>query len=248
MSQYQSLYPGASILLLKCSVLNVAFRPLDQVRSRLEPACTAIRRILKEADNNTNAGTLLHMFSHGGSLIGCQLALAMKESDDQGSPFFTSLQSLILDCAPGDNSLDKSYAAARVAVPSNPVAQLLGKALLYPAMSLVVGLQNAGLLRSVQELRDLLSDPNTFGPSPARLYLYTKDDPVIGWADVHDHVEEARILGHRVDQVIFEHGTHCGLIMQNPVQYWNAIQGFWRGEDIADLAVSGPKQCVRSRL
>ncbi|CAG8232580.1 unnamed protein product [Penicillium salamii] len=249
-SQYQTLYPAASVLVLTSNVLNVAFRPLNMVRSRLQPACDAIRQILTEAaEGVAEPGILLHMFSHGGAVTGCQLALAMEESDDQGAPFLIGLRCVILDCCPGDNSLDKSYGAARVAVPNNPAAQLLGKALLYPAMSVVVGLQNAGFLRSVQELRDLLNDTNTFGSSPGRLYIYTKDDPVVGWTDVEDHIEEARILGHRVGQVAFEHGAHCGLIMENPARYWEAVRRFWSDEDIADLAVSGPdRSIVRSRL
>ncbi|CAI7567012.1 unnamed protein product [Penicillium bialowiezense] len=231
-SQYQLLYPATSVLVLTSNVVNVAFRPLSMVRSRLKTACT-----------------LLHMFSHGGAITGSQFALAMRETEDQGAPFFTSLKGIILDCCPGDNSLGKSYAAARVAVPNNPGAQFLGKAFLYPAMSVVVGLQHAGVLRSVSEMRALLNDPNTFGSSPGRLYVYTKEDPVIGWTDVQEHIEEARDLGYRVEQVLFEHGAHCGLIMENPTQYWGAVQRFWGGEKTPDLQISGPSQLsVRSRL
>ena len=252
-SQYKLLYPATSVLVLTSNVVNVAFRPLSMIRSRLKTACEAARRILTIAGNgNAQPGTLLHMFSHGGAVTGCQFALAMKETDDQGAPFFASLKGIILDCCPGDNSLGKSYAAARVAVPDNPTAQLLGRALLYPAMSVVVGLQQAGVLRSVRALRALLNDPNTFGSSPGRLYVYTKEDPVVGWTDVQEHLEEARSLGYRVEQALFEHGAHCGLIMENPVQYWGAVQTFWGGEKVSDHQIPGPSQVsqisVRSRL
>src|ERR1700712_5396391 len=45
-SQYRQHYPGARILVLTTNVTNLAFRPLSVVRSRLKPACEAIRRIL----------------------------------------------------------------------------------------------------------------------------------------------------------------------------------------------------------
>jgi hypothetical protein len=241
-SQYRQLYPGASILILTTNVQNVAFRPLSMVRSGLKPACESIRRILTRAsDTNDRPGTLLHMFSHGGGGTGSQLALAMKASDDQGALFFANLR-IILDCCPGDDSLNKSYGAAQVSVPNNLAAQLLGKALLYPAMSVINGLQNAGVLRSIRDLRALLNDPNTFGPSARRLYIYTKDDPVIGWTDVQTHLQEARSLGYHAEQVLFEHGAHCGLIMENPGRYWGAVRKFWNGENIADLTASDPEQ------
>lgn len=248
-SQYQQLYPGASVLVLTANVLNVAFRPLSMVRSRLKTACEAIRRILtRTGDANAKPGTLLHMFSHGGGGTGSQLALAMKETDEHVAPFFTNLR-VIFDCCPGDDSLDKFYGAARVSVPNNLAAQLLGKALLYPALSVINGLQNAGVLRSIRDMRALLNHPDTFGSSTRRLYIYTKDDPMIGWTDVQTHLQEARSLGYPAEQVLFEHGAHCGLIMENPGRYWEAVRRFWNGEDIADLAASDPEQLIlRSRL
>lgn len=248
--QYQQIYPGATLIVLTSNVVSVAFLPLSLVRSRLKPACEAIHRILTKADDgNAKPSILLHMFSHGGGGTGCQLAVAMKESEDKGAAFFASLRGVILDCAPGDDSLDKSYGAASVSVPDNVAAQFLSKALLYPAMSVVNGLQNAGVLRSIRDMRAQLNDPNTFGSSPRRLYIYTKDDPMVGWRDVQTHLEEARALGYQVEQVLFEHGAHCGLIMEDPARYWGAVQRFWDGEVIADLALSNPEHSsVRSRL
>jgi hypothetical protein len=245
-SQYQQLYPAASILVLTTNVPNVAFWPLKTIRSCLKPACEAIRRILT-ATGDAKPGTLLHMFSHGGGGTGSQLALAMKETDD-GALFFANLH-IILDCCPGDDSFDKSYGAARVSIPNNPAAQLLSKALLYPAMSVINGLQNAGVLRSIRDLRALLNHPDTFGTRARRLYMYTKDDPMIGWTDVQTHLQEARSLGYHAEQVLFEHGAHCGLIMESPGRYWEAVRRFWNEEEIADLTATDLKQLsIHSRL
>jgi hypothetical protein len=248
-SQYQHIYPTSSILILTTNVANVAFWPVSVICSRLKPACQAIQRILAEASNcNANPGTLLHMFSHGGGGSGSQLALAMKESDDKGASFFAGLR-VILDCCPGDHSFEKSYGAAQLSVPENRPAQLLGKTLLYPAMSVVNGLQNAGILRSVRDLRAALNDPDTLGLSTRRLYMYTKEDPMIGWVEVQAHLEEARSLGYQADSVVFDHGTHCGLIMEDPERYWSAVQRFWSGQDPVDVGVSSSKQLgLPSRL
>jgi hypothetical protein len=63
------------------------------------------------------------------------------------------------------------------------------------------------------------------------------------------HIEQARDRGYHTDQVLFEHGTHCGLIMEDSKRYWSAVQQFWNGDDVADPGVSNPDQInVRSRL
>lgn len=168
-----------------------------------------------------------------------QLALALKENEDQGVSFFSNLRGLILDCCPGDDTFHRAYSAARMSVPETTIAQLLDKALLYPTVTVVNRLQHAGLLRSVRDLRALLNDPGIFGSRPRRLYIYSKEDVMVGWQDVQIHVEDARSRGYDADQVVFERGPHCGLIIEDPDRYWTAVQKFWNHEDLPELAEIG---------
>ncbi|KAJ5359342.1 uncharacterized protein N7496_011755 [Penicillium cataractarum] len=246
LAQYQEIFPTSSLLLITTNVPDTAFRPLTWIRANLKPARNAINRIVgREIGQNTvesssrQRGILLHLFSHGGGNIASQLALSMKAEPDRGALFFSNLRTIILDCCPGDDTFERMYAATRVSVPQTPVAQFLGKTVMYPALAVVNGFQQAGLVRAVKDLRDILNAPSTFGSTPRRLYIYSKEDIVIGWEDVQSHLEDAQNRGYSVGQVCFEQGPHCGLVMEDPNRYWDAVKNFWAGEDVWDVSPNG---------
>ena len=234
-SHYHKTYPGSSILLITTDFATTALRPFSWIRASLKPARRAIAAITQEIDNDLPAidqpgGILLHLFSHGGGNTALQLALSMKEEKDQGSWFFSNLKGLILDCCPGDDSLERAYAAARTSVPETPFSQLLGDTLLYPTVAVINALQHARLMRAIRDLRHQLNDPSTFGSQPRRLYLYTKEDVMVKWEDVESHMQDARARGYSVEKECFERGSHCGLIMEDAERYWAAVRGFWEGQ------------------
>lgn len=252
--QYQEIFPTSSLLLITTSVSDTAFRPLRWIRTNLKPARDAIRRIVgRENDeittepNSHPRGILLHLFSHGGGNIASQLALSFKAGLDRGAIFFSNLRTIILDCCPGDDTFARMYAATRVSVPQTPVAQFLGKTVMYPALAVVNGFQHAGLARAVKDLRDLMNRPATFGSMPRRLYIYSKEDVVIGWKDVQLHLEDAQNRGYSVGQVLFERGPHCGLVMENPTRYWDAVKKFWAGEDVWDVNPNATRDTTKKQ-
>ena len=97
----------------------------------------------------------------------------MKEEGDQGTPFFSDLKGIILDCRPGDDDLEGAYRAARLSVPENSI---ISKTLLYPTMVVISGLQHARLIRAIWDLRELLNDPTIFGTDPRRQCMYSIED------------------------------------------------------------------------
>ncbi|KAF3398223.1 hypothetical protein F1880_006183 [Penicillium rolfsii] len=260
LAQYQELFPTSSLLLITTSVSDAAFRPLRWIRANLKPARDTINQIVGGEVGQTPAktsssqrGILLHLFSHGGGIIASQLALSMKGEPDCGDLFFHHLRTIILDCCPGDDSFARMYEAARVSLPQTPVAQLLGKTVMYPALAVLNTIQQAGLARAVKDLRDILNASSTFGSRPRRLYISSKEDVVIGWEDVQSHLEDARNRGYSVGQVLFEQGPHCGLVMEDPTRYWDAVKKFWADEDVWDVDSTGPtvtdtQRRIRSRL
>lgn len=242
LGQYREIFPTSSLLLITTSVRDAAFRPLSWIRANLKPARDAINRIVGHdigespvESSNNQRGILLHLFSHGGGNIASQLALSMKRGPDRGAVFFFNLRTIILDCCPGDDTFARMYAATRVSVPQTPVAQFLGKTVMYPALAVVNGFQHAGLARAVKDLRDVMNEPSTFGSMPRRLYIYSKEDVMVGWEDVQSHLEDAQNRGYDVGQVLFERGPHCGLVMEDPHRYWDAVKKFWAGEDVWDV-------------
>jgi hypothetical protein len=264
LAQYQELFPTSSLLLVTTSVSDTAFRPLRWIRANLKPARDTINRIVgREIGQNaaetssSQHGILLHLFSHGGGNIASQLALSMKGEPDRGALYFSNLRTIILDCCPGDDTFARMYEATRVSIPQTPVAQFLGKTVMYPALAVVNTFQHAGLARAVKDLRDILNESSTFGSRPRRLYIYSKEDVVVGWEDVQSHLEDAQNRGYSVGQVLFDQGPHCGLVMEDPDRYWDAVKKFWAGEDVWDVDSNGKagipsatdkQRSLRSRL
>ncbi len=264
LAQYQDTFPTSSLLLITTNVSDAAFRPLSRIRANLKPARDAINRIVdREIGHHTTEtssnprGILLHLFSHGGGNIASQLALSMNREPHRGASFFFNLRTIILDCCPGDDAFARMYAASQVSVPQTPVAQFLGKTVMYPALAVVNGFQHAGLARAVKDLRNIMNDPATFGSMPRRLYIYSKEDVVVGWEDVLSHLEDAQERGYPVGQVLFERGPHCGLVMEDPNRYWDSVKKFWAGEDVWDVPLASistsssgslSKRTIRHRL
>ncbi|CAG9995695.1 unnamed protein product [Clonostachys byssicola] len=61
-----------------------------------------------------------------------------------------------------------------------------------------------------------------------KLYLYSKEDDLIGYEDIEIHAAEAAKLGWQMDLEMFEGSGHVGHMRAHAVQYWKAIQDSWK--------------------
>lgn len=195
----------------------------------------------------------MHIFSHGGCNTAIQLALSLRR--DPIHPAFEIrkyLSGIIFDCCPGDTSFGRAYQTAAHSLPRSVPAQTIGKALLYPVIGVINGLQQTGWMSSVRDLRAQLNDPSIFGATAARLYLYSKADQMVAWEDVECHQKEARSeLGCAVEGVAFPDSPHCALVRDHPGQYWDEIKRFWTERAIKNppgWTVSTSCDRPRSRL
>lgn len=250
-SRYREIYPQTSILVITNTLIHVTLCPFPWFQATLEPARNAIRHAVRRIDAAPHivngGGILLHMFSHGGSHCGTQLAYSFTEEEDS-ELFFSNLKGIILDCSPGDDSFERTYNAASHGMSNASVSHLLGKALLYPTLFTINRLQHVGLWRRVADLRRRLNNPSLVPTHVPKLYLYSGEDPMVRREDVESHAQEARSLGYNAVQVLFDRGVHCGLPMQNPDRYWTAIQKFWGREEMSGVASETTGLKVRSRL
>ncbi|KAJ6784063.1 hypothetical protein PWT90_00350 [Aphanocladium album] len=60
-----------------------------------------------------------------------------------------------------------------------------------------------------------------------RLYMYSKDDDLIGYQDIVDHASDSEKLGYAVDTKEFRGSGHVGHMRMHPEEYWAAIQQSW---------------------
>lgn len=228
---YRALYANSAVLLITTRILEISALPFSVLHTRLAPARDVIRRFIGSAAGEECTGSiLLHIFSHGGCNTAIQLALSLQSDPTHPvSEFGRYLGGIIFDCCPGDTSFKRAYQAAAHSLPTSLPVQTVGKALLYPVIGIINGLQQTGWMGSVRDLRAQLNDPSVFGATAARLYLYSMADQMVGWEDVVSHQKEAKSeLGCAVQGVAFPDGPHCGLVRDHHDQYWDEIQRFWK--------------------
>ncbi|KAK8067277.1 hypothetical protein PG997_014024 [Apiospora hydei] len=227
---YQALYP-THLLLIRTVFIDISLRTFAALRAQLQPARDAISRIMEQHpnDDGLNNGILLHIFSHGGCNRALQLAWS-HGSSPSSQLFRDNLRLVVFDCCPGDASFDKAYKAAIISLPQTRFLDVrsLGAPLVYGAVAAIHGLQSAGLMRSVRELRRELNDPSAFGTQAGRLYLYSRADAMVAAEDVLAHAREAGAgLGCAVETVEFEEAAHCALVREDAQRYWGAVKDGW---------------------
>jgi hypothetical protein len=202
-----------------------------------------------QTTNGSGGGdVLLHIFSHGGCNTAIQLALSMHEA--AGTLLCDHLRQVVFDCCPGDASFEKAYNAAVLSLPPSssrlPLVRALSLAAVYSSVAAITGLQNAGLMRSVRDMRRALNDPAVFGTRARRLYLFSRADRMVGPADVQSHARLARESGYEVGLTLFRESPHCALVTEDAARYWRAIQDCWTGLWLPQLPLGaeadyGPK-------
>lgn len=115
-----------------------------------------------------------------------------------------------------------------MALPTAQPGRAIGAAVLYSTAKVAYALQGVGAMRSIDDYRADLNDPEIFGDA-RRLYLYSRIDDMIPWKDVEGHMIEASGRGYAVTGVGFEDGKHCGLVMGDERRYWDAVERAWEG-------------------
>ncbi|OJJ69890.1 hypothetical protein ASPBRDRAFT_197607 [Aspergillus brasiliensis CBS 101740] len=230
-SGYRQRYPRTSILLINTSFRDYVARSLHSIDANLTPARDTIIRTLQ---STPEAKILLHVFSNGGCNTVTQLARAMKSASTSAEPadFKSALKLIVFDCCPGDSSFERLYAAGATALPTAQPGRAIGTAVLYSTTKVGYALQGIGAMRSIDDYRADLNDPELFGEA-RRLYLYSRTDEMIPWQDVEGHMIEASRRGYAVTGVSFEDGKHCGLVMGDERRYWDAVERAWEGGKIS---------------
>ncbi|KAK4161912.1 hypothetical protein QBC43DRAFT_91805 [Cladorrhinum sp. PSN259] len=73
-----------------------------------------------------------------------------------------------------------------------------------------------------------VNNPTLSENSSKRLYLYSKEDDIIHWADIEAHAADARSKGWSVSAEMFEGTPHVGHMKTHTAKYWKAIDDAWR--------------------
>ncbi|KAL4873725.1 hypothetical protein BDV12DRAFT_182094 [Aspergillus spectabilis] len=223
---HRKLFPQSAILLITTGMIDITIRSFSVIRARLQPAREAIRRILGPdagyLEKNPK-GVLLHIFSHGGSNIAIQLILSMQDPKHPSGIHRLPLKSVIFDSCPGGTTFMRNYQASVYSLPPAPLPiQMVNKALLFPVIGVITGLQNLGIASSIGKMQKQLNDSLVVSARVPRLYLFSNADTTIHWEEVQAHLNGARVRGYNVASVVFHKSPHCALIVEDEKRYWGA--------------------------
>lgn len=188
----------------------------------------------------------LHMFSNAGIYTACQLAdLANAEL---GHPI--PLHALIFDSCPGHGSYSRMAKPMLVNLPRAPYLYLPGMLAVHGFVSVFALLEQFGFENVVERgFRRSNEDADLSGKDVPRLYLYSKEDEIVGWRDVEEHAEIARRRGCVVRMVLFRDSAHVAHARGDGDKYWYAVRQMIERDTRLDGSITtSPSESEKARL
>lgn len=238
---HHEISPGARILLVQSSAAmlvspyawqRAALKPAVQyiIDNALIPSC--ILRDLKQQTQKTHqlskkkidtnsTNILLHSFSNGGGLTATQILFLLREATHMPLP----LVGVVLDSSPNGGGYAQTHHAIVVSQPKSQRAMvsLLAHAALLPKWVIYA----TGHKENSQEVMRKTFLDSEYMATTNVSYVYSKDDQITNWKDVHLHAEEARAKGWHVDENLLESSPHCGHIRTQGEMYAAVVKRIW---------------------
>ncbi|KAJ6553576.1 hypothetical protein DFH09DRAFT_1366190 [Mycena vulgaris] len=224
-AMYRKIYPHATLILVR-SELSYIWATTSMLKARFRPVVEALEA-LGCLENRQRI--LTHTFSNGGSLH--VLALArMLSSVPVDTQTLRPPSALIIDSSPGGDSLDRIQLALTSSI-RNILLKLIANGfvrLVYcflwivghllrrpsPVQVIMAGLRRPRVLPWIDER------------SP-RLYIYSKADEMVPWADVEENAAAAASEGLDVRRLRFDNSAHVAHARIHPEEYWAAVRNIW---------------------
>lgn len=86
-------------------------------------------------------------------------------------------------------------------------------------------------------LRERLVDPQLFDRKAPRVYIYSKEDEMVSWRAVEEHITQAREKGFKAEGEEWKGSKHVAHMIMAEERYWDVVERVWRRgfEDKAGL-------------
>lgn len=227
---FRQLYPGAKQFIVLSPIPKAMFSDLNDRSKWMTPI---LDNIYPSGPHAADAPRkiLAHLMSNTGAIFYTSMINAYQER--YGEPFPHQL--MTMDSTPGStdyhfaNLTRWSRAMALGTAGWFPWPFVVTQAVWAVALSLnglysaLLGREHAGAWGRKAALNDQYELK-----SARRLYLYSKEDDLIGYEDIESHAAEARRLGWEVDTEVFSGSGHVGHMRKFGEQYWQAIDASWK--------------------
>jgi hypothetical protein len=217
---YRVIYPKAAFVVITNSMSDVTYRWEKVQRDRLRPVLAIVEEMQSEA-STPKPRILLHVFSNGGVNQACNLANMYREEHNSPLP----VTGMILDSCPGKPDYTSGLAAFTVGLPKFKPLRFILLGLIHILLAIFYISNHLLPSRNLLEvLRQRLNDSTLFPLQAPRAYFYSKSDKMVNWEHVESHATEARKLGWKVDQEMFDGSAHVGHLVSDSTRYWKLVQ------------------------
>lgn len=215
---YRRLYPKATIIIITHAITEDIFRSNANNHRWYDPI-VAILSTLPAASR-----ILLHTVSNGGASSMMYVAELLQERSGRALP----ISAHIIDSAPGEANFWVDLRAISTGFPKNPIVNFVGKAMLLILMVIyqVLG-RITGTEHPITMLRNRLSRPDLFPTKAPRVYIYSKEDQMVGYKDVERHIAQARQDGWKATAEEFKGSQHVSHMPHDKERYWKIVQDTW---------------------
>lgn len=218
---YKRLFPEAEILLIQSRLSAMLLGPDLAVALHILKKHIVEYNEIQGVGPRSRSGVILHVSSNGGASNATILARALQQQSSLRLP----LDTVILDCSPGNPTLSSGTRAVTLELPDNAILRAIVPWLIYAIVGFYMVMKTALRRKdNITGIRQDLNDPGLFTQDAPRVYLFSKSDALVGWNHVQDHAREAKVLGYNVREEVFEKAPHCALVKENGGRYWKAIQ------------------------
>ncbi|KAI0518498.1 hypothetical protein F5B22DRAFT_65538 [Xylaria bambusicola] len=227
LARYQTMYPGATILLIKFVMREAMLSSV--ATSAVQPAVWHIRSMISAGALSAapeRPEILAHVFSNGGATTMQEVCTSYAQLFGQPFP----LHCTVFDSCPGLHAFSKSYNALIASFPNS-----LTRVFLAPFIMLMIFL--AWLwhipLRFISgedfltKNARVLNDPKLVNQTN-RTYIYGPADTMVDWRHIERHADEAASKGFVVRKEIFEDSPHVTHMRTDTQRYWSIVNETWK--------------------
>ncbi|KZL82554.1 paxu protein [Colletotrichum incanum] len=229
---FRKLFQHARQIVVLAPILKAMRQDLETRADNMKPIINLAYPGADSATTNPNEdAVLLHVMSNTGGINYAGTLYAYQQKYGRAMPHRLS----IYDSTPGsvvltiDNLKRWSLAMALGTANWFPWPFVMTQCimgvflLLNQAYEYLIGRESAPVF-SVKAI----GDPRYVSKGSRKLFLYSKEDPLIGWKDIEQNMAESKVKGYAYNAVIFEGSGHVGHMRMFPDKYWGAIADAWK--------------------
>ena len=228
-AKYRTLYPAASIVLIKITTALV-MRPTS-IAKAIAPAVDVVKACVGTALSSSVPSSpemLVHFFSNGGSSSIATLNDIYGSSVGGGEDALLPLHVKIIDSAPGKPRFVRLVAFFESRL--SPMQRILASPLTYGlALVLVFGIYT-GLLKDWIGFYGAAHNHRERQREVRRTYIYSELDVMVDFKDVEAHAHEAEKKGFSVHLEKFDGSAHVAHVRKDEERYWRVVQTTWDGK------------------